>query len=105
MCNIKLKYSTTNGQELFDIVKYTFIAANCGDQPKTSPNNVRNRFKNAFSKLVHCEWSITAPATSTYNCIAWSVGEINNWYNPKDIDKKYGNNDGIFDTSDMDAFF
>jgi hypothetical protein len=73
----------------------------------------RNTFLGWFPSLVNCEWSITAESNPTYNCIAWSVGETNIWYaeignippNVVGIDETYGNNDGIFEISDMDAFY
>ncbi len=104
-CNLSLSYKDTAGNEICsDKVKYTFISADCGRQPKTDTNE-RNDAKSTFPSLVHCEWSITAEATPVYNCIAWSVGETTAWYNPDDIDSAFGDNDGTLETSDMDAFY
>jgi hypothetical protein len=104
-CDIKLSYKDTSGTEIYsDKVKYTFIAADCGRQPKTDTNE-RDDAKTTFPGLIHCEWSITAEATPVYNCIAWSVGESTTWYNPDDIDRDFGDNDGTIDDSDMDAFY
>jgi len=101
--NLTLEYHI-GSSTLSDMVKYTFIAATCDRQPM--PDR-RTFFASAFPNLVHCEWSITAPATLVYNCIAWSVGETTKWYNKSDIDgdPKYGNNDGVVQDSEMDAFY
>ena len=103
------------GQDRFvsDAVVYTFIAGDCGDQPKTEDGQ-RQRVEGAFPALARCEWSVTAPASSVYNCIAWSVGETDVWYSkirsiPSEgvvgVDEVYGDNDGVFELSDMDAFY
>ncbi|MEW6026464.1 MAG: hypothetical protein AB1599_04125 [Planctomycetota bacterium] len=96
--NIKFEGEVT----MADTVRYTFIAATCGRQPKP---NERTSAENGWENLVHCEWSITGEATQVYNCIAWTVGETNVWYNPDYIDRRYGDRDGIFEDSDMDAFY
>lgn len=97
---------------LRDKVKYTFIAALCGDQPKPTQ---RTRFSGWLSPgLTHCEWSITAAATGVYNCIAWSVDETSTWYDPVwsvphygivGIDEEYGDASGTLEDADMDAFY
>ena len=107
-----------------DTVKYTFIAANCGRQPRTN-NGERNGFEELFSDLlIHCEWSITGAASKYYNCLAWAVGITDVWVNDVmcnggvseseivrngitywGIDKKYGNGDGVCDIAEIDSFF
>lgn len=125
-CDIKLSYKDTSGTEICsDKVKYTFIAADCGRQPKTDPPNERNDAKSTFPNLVHCEWSITAEATPVYNCIAWSAGISDRWFEQViliggvsvadhwlggvhyvGIDAKYGNSNGVFEIqADLDAFY
>jgi len=69
-----------------------------------APLLVRDSFTSSFPSLVGCEWSITAPKTQTYNCIAWSVGETDAWYNKLDMDE-VGNNNGVFEDSDVVAFY
>lgn len=90
----------------YDRVKCNFIAATCGDQP--TPDQ-RIRFEQEFPNLIHCEWSITDQGypNDAYNCIAWSVGESDIWYDPEDIDQNpnWGDQDGVFETSDMDGFY
>jgi hypothetical protein len=97
------------------------------DDPTTSgpdyiPHNQRNLFESLFPGLIRCEWSITdnqiistLQLIMTYNCIAWSVDETGpNWYaqistipgtNVVGIDQAFGNINGIFEPSDMDAFY
>jgi len=97
-----------------DMVKYTFIAADCGRQPDTTE---RVALKFAFKKLVDCEWSITKEVDLKYNCIAWSVEETKVWYDPISnnlndpvrsivgIDEEFGNKNSELELSDMDAFY
>jgi len=104
---IELKYTAPNGSAATDIVNYTLIAADCGNQPRTDSNQ-KGRFESAFPGLCQCEWSITDGTypNARYNCIAWSVGENNTWYNPQDIDRDFGNpSNGTFEISDMDNFY
>jgi len=122
--NLTVEYKDpTNDVVDSDTVKYTFIGAVCGRQPKPSE---RNDFEGWFPSLVHCEWSITAEATPTYNCIAWSVGINDCWFNPTvwdeeqgeyvdelwidgvhyvSIDKMYGDGDDSYEITDLDAFY
>lgn len=100
-------------------VKYNFIAADCGDQPTTtgSPSQ-RSILENAFASLVRCEWSITDSTDTSpyYNCIAWSVGETNNWYVRTELNRlhpydtpidspPWGNGDNNLTTTELDAFY
>jgi hypothetical protein len=106
--NIVLKYNASGAEIHRDTVKYTFIAADCGRQPKTSGSLNERDFATDplnFPSLVHCEWSITAEANSVYNCIAWSVDETNFWYNSSYIAHNYGNKDDNFEPNDMDDFY
>ena len=105
-CNLKVAFKSPSGTEVdYDTASYTFIAANCGRQPRTSGLNERAAVQAGFSNLVHCEWSITGESNGTYNCIAWSIGDNTQIYNPWDIDLGFGNADGFFDTEDMDDFY
>ncbi|MBN1359297.1 MAG: hypothetical protein JW993_01840 [Sedimentisphaerales bacterium] len=109
-----------------DKVKYTFIAADCGNQPTTTGTpSQRDFLEAAFGDLVRCEWSITGGATPAYNCIAWSAGLSDRWVEPTiyvpglgyvadrwqsgvhyvSIDKMYGNGNDVFEISDLDAFY
>jgi hypothetical protein len=102
---IKLAYRNVAGTEISsDLVKYTFIAANCGRQPKTVPFDERMDAIVLFPKLVHGEWSITAGATPAYNCIAWSIGNTSEWLWDQ-VDTDLGDNDGKIEVSDFDAFY
>ena len=108
------KVTLSYNRNCSDTVKYTFIAANCGRQPRTH-NGERDSIESSFPGLVRCEWSITGEPTDTYNCIAWSVGETNAWYvnvagakfHPTDIaiDEVWGNRDGTMTEDELDAFY
>ena len=105
-----------------DKVCYDFIAAYCGDQPKTegvhhpgTGQSQRAYFEGLFP-LKRCEWSITVNSLSDYyNCIAYSVDETFFWYNKlysvpgtniRGIDQEYGNpTNGVFEDTDMDTFY
>ena len=116
-CDVTLTYRpSSNRDDCSYRVKYTFISANCGRQPKTEGNvNERRFFERLFTNLIHCEWSIIGENTSRYNCIAWSVGEMSSWYvdvgtmkiHPTDIaiDEVWGNGDGVMTISELDAFY
>ncbi len=112
---LSVTYKDSEGKFSYsDVAYYNLIAATCGRQPKPDERIVA---KNAWPKLENCEWSITGEATTLYNCIAWSVGETNVWYNDiysnfsdpnhpiVGIDMAYGNKNGILEISDMDAFY
>jgi hypothetical protein len=91
-------------------VKYHFFAAVAGRQP--TPKE-RKDLGDAFSKLVHGEWSVLGNETPVYNCIAWTVGEqnVNYWrliHQPPGvigIDRIFGNNNGIWEDFDIDEFY
>ena len=79
-----------------DTVKYYFIAANCGDQPSSD-----QKLDLFGLGLVDCEWSVTGPETTVYNCIAYSVGNSNDWIDETD----FGAKEGHFPTSEQVAEF
>ena len=81
-------------------MNYTYIPALCGRQPTPQERSVA---QGKYPNLVHCEWSITGEATSTYNCIAWSVGVTNEWF-WWEVDDA-GDMDGVIEESDFDAFY
>jgi hypothetical protein len=110
---LTLTYAPPGDQpEVTDEVNYTFIAADCGNQPRTD-NGQRQYFESRFP-LVPCEWSITAQPSGDYNCIAYSVSLVDrciystgNWPDPHEsIDWDYGDRDGVFDyPQELDAFY
>jgi len=100
--SLVLEYNDPEGNVVIsDTVNYTFIAALCGRQPTPDERTVMVA---RFPGLVHCEWSILAGVSQSYNCIAWSVDESDHWYNMNEIDG-LSDNDGIFEDEDMDAFY
>jgi hypothetical protein len=124
--NIVLRYINPPGAEIHsDTVKYTFIAADCGDQPRTD-NGQRERLEGWFLSMVRCEWSVTQSTSIYYNCIAFSAGLTSTWVDKTcfipgigyvasyidgvgvyhvSIDKMYGDGDNNFEMSDLDAFY
>jgi len=115
--NITLTYKASDNDIHSDSVKYTFIAADCGRQPKTDSPDERT-IAESIGNLTHCEWSITDDTDTPpyYNCIAYSVGETTNWYSRTEgtmahqydiiIDVEWGNNNGIFEIlEDLDPFY
>ncbi|MBQ7551260.1 MAG: hypothetical protein IJT04_07015 [Bacteroidales bacterium] len=110
-----IKYKDDTGAEIAsDHISYTFIAADCGNQPLV---HQKTALLNAFPGLVGCEWSVTGEASILYNCIAWTVGITNMWVNkigitgPRydryliSIDRSYGNNDGTMTMDELDTFY
>ena len=57
-----------------------------------------------FPRLTSGNWCVTAPATSTYNCYAWSVGINSRWIDTE-VDSVHGNRNGTLEFSDFDAFY
>jgi hypothetical protein len=97
---LKVKYQN-EATEVEDTINYTFIAATCGEQPDALTRLQREAI---FPALVGCEYSITAPQSLDYNCIAWSVEIINEviWWQ---VDQDYGDDDDVLESSDFDAFY
>jgi hypothetical protein len=81
------------------------------------PTNLEHRLIHdgmSLGNIVDCEWSITGEASKKYNCIAWSVGEDNVFYNNIasnyaanviGIDEEFGDNDHKFENEDIIAFY
>ncbi|MCI5134256.1 MAG: hypothetical protein D3920_04110 [Candidatus Electrothrix sp. AW2] len=57
-----------------------------------------------FPNLVRNDACKEAEATSTYNCIAWTIGDTSQWWWDQ-VDQTYGDNDGKYEVSDFDAFY
>jgi len=91
----------SNNLSCSDTVTYTFIGAVCGRQPTPAE---RTAMGNDYPNITHCEWSTTGEPTDDYNCIAWSVGITNEWI-WLEVDTDFGDNDGILEVSDFDAFY
>ena len=56
-----------------------------------------------YPNLVSGDWCVTAPASATYNCIAWTVGVTSRWV-WDEVDKA-GDGDGTVSVADFDAFY
>ena len=87
---VELRFHAPYGKVISDRVKYTCIAADCGDQPWVPPAGVQFNsdgelifFRNqqlvsgSYLNLIGCEWSVIGDASKFYNCVAWSVGKTN----------------------------
>ena len=127
-------YSPTGAQVDGDWVYYHFIAADCGDQPRTEAEDIyewnfvsgtwvpitgfvqRNGIESGQS-LARCEYSITDNLAARsgsggkrcsipeYNCIAWSVDDTANWFSDVYIAHNYGDQDDIFELADVNDFY
>lgn len=84
---VELRFHAPYGKVISDRVKYTCIAADCGDQPWVPPADLplngppqleslfnRQYAMGAFQDLKGCEWSVVGEASQYYNCLAWAVG-------------------------------
>jgi Domain of unknown function (DUF4157) len=78
------------------------------DCPATGARNPTpgedSSLRRAFPYLVSGEYCVTAPATPTYNCFAWSIGNTSRWVE-SEIDSVHGNNNGTLEFSDFDSFY
>jgi hypothetical protein len=78
------------------------------DCPATGARNPTpgedSSLRSAFPHLVSGEYCVTAPATPTYNCFAWSVGNTSRWVQ-SEVDSVHGNNNGTLEFSDFDSFY
>lgn len=57
-----------------------------------------------FPRLAAGNWCVTAPATGSYNCFAWSGGITSRWVDTE-VDTAHGNNNGTLEISDFDAWY
>lgn len=85
-----------------DTVNYKPIAATCGDQPSVE---LRADFKIGWPELVDCEYSITGPATSAYNCYAWSVDATSPFMDYAYLVVWYGDHMPPLTMADIDDFY
>ena len=46
------------------------------------PDVVNRRIETAFAALTVAGYAVTSPTDDEYNCIAWAVGEQDNWWWP-----------------------
>ena len=109
-CDIEFRFKV-NGKSISDVVRYTFISANCERQPTctgTGLNNQKIKIEALCGKLIGCEWSITDQVNPLYNCIAFSVGDEHSWINPvgiNSIDVLYGDGNGTLSQNEIIVFY
>jgi len=79
-------------------------ACNCpavGGRDPTAAEKTDARRK--YPRLVDSDWCVTGPATSTYNCIAWTIGVTSRWV-WDEVDTA-GDGNGDVSVADFDAFY
>jgi hypothetical protein len=80
-------------------------ACDCPKLGYTDPSaSVETVLTKAFPNLAKGDYCVTGAATKQYNCFAWSVGITNTWMD-KVVDSAHGNNNGVLEYSDFDAFY
>jgi hypothetical protein len=80
-------------------------ACDCSAVGARDPTSGEKTFLSGkFPNLVSGNWCVSAPATPTYNCFAWSIGNTSKWID-KEVDTVYGDNDGTLEFSDFDDFY
>jgi len=111
-CEVEFKYKHDSGKEIADVVKYTFLAANCYNQPTRTQNSTVLGL--SANKLEGCEWSISDETSMTCNCLALSVGKTNTRINlvkmvgtiANDyVDGRIGEPDGKVTIEEICAFY
>ena len=71
----------------------------------SAPTSAQQSFlSGVFPRLKAANYCVTAPATATYNCFAWSIGDTSKWIDT-DVDSVYGIKNGTLEFSDFDAFY
>jgi len=79
-------------------------ACNCATIGRDPTAVEKSAANSLYPNLVDGDWCVTAPATPTYNCIAWTIGDTSKWI-WNEVDTVYGDNDGTISVSDFDAFY
>ncbi|MEW6212601.1 MAG: DUF4157 domain-containing protein [Acidobacteriota bacterium] len=86
-------------------VRTLMRVCSCSAIGARDPTAAENTFLTGkFPYLVSGNWCVSAPATPTYNCYAWSIGNTTKWID-KEVDSVYGDNDGALEFSDFDEFY
>lgn len=85
-------------------VRTLMRACNCAAAGTSKPTPAQHTFLSGYFPLLKVDnYCVTGPATGTYNCIAWSVGNTSSWV-WDDVDAA-GNKNGTVEYSDFDAFY
>lgn len=88
-----------------DQVRTLMRACDCATRGGSPATSAQHSFLSGFfPNLQTANYCVTAPATPTYNCFAWSIGNTGQWIDSQ-IDSVYGNNNGTLEFSDFDAFY
>ena len=88
-----------------DQVRTLMRACDCSTRGGSPPTRTQHSFlTRAFPHLQTANYCVTAPATPTYNCFAWSIGNTGQWIDDQ-IDRVYGNNNNVLEFSDFDTLY
>ncbi len=100
-----LAHELTHVVQQGDQVRTVMRACNCSAIGARNPTSgEESTLSAAFPRLISGDWCVSAPATPTYNCIAWSIGNTSRWI-WDEVDSVYGDNDGTVSLSDFDSFY
>jgi hypothetical protein len=100
-----LAHELTHVVQQTNQVQTIMRACNCPSFGATDPSSgVVSTLSAAFPHLKTGDYCVTAPATRTYNCFAWSVSNTSSWMDTV-IDRVYGNHNGTLEFSDFDSMY
>jgi hypothetical protein len=100
-----LAHELTHVVQQGDGIRTVMRACACSAIGARNPTAAENTFLSGkFPRLVPGDWCVTAPATPTYNCFAWSIGNTSKWIDTE-VDSVYGNKNGTLEFSDFDSFY
>jgi hypothetical protein len=99
----ELTHVVQQGSQIMTVMRACACTAAAGSTAPTSTQHAQLTASD-FPNLKMGDYCVTAPATKTYNCIAWSIGNTSMWI-WKEVDSVYGNKNGIVEIADFDAFY
>ncbi|HSS22523.1 MAG TPA: DUF4157 domain-containing protein [Pyrinomonadaceae bacterium] len=100
-----LAHELTHVVQQSDRVQTVMRACDCAKAGASkAASSVDSSLRSIFPQLKTGEYCVTAPATSKYNCFAWSVGDTSKWLD-NEVDTVHGNNNGKLEYSDFDSMY
>lgn len=92
-------------QQQPDQVQTVMRACDCPAMGASAATSSQDSFlRGSFPQLRTGDYCVTAPATPTYNCFAWSMRDTSKWLE-SEVDSFYGNNNGSLEFSDFDDMY
>jgi hypothetical protein len=86
-------------------VQTVMRACKCPDIGARDPSSgEKASLAGPFPRLVDGDWCVTSPRDSSYNCIAWSIGNTSKWI-WDEVDSVYGDKNGTVSITDFDQFY